>query len=61
MEAIGYIGHSLKENVLMHKIRFNGKEFNNTKEALNEVVFEHYPIVLKKNFVSHILKRRILY
>ena len=31
----------------MHKIRFNGKEFNNTKKALNEVVFEHYPIEIE--------------
>ena len=31
----------------MHKIKFNGKEFNNIKEALNEVVFEHYPIEIE--------------
>ena len=32
----------------MHKIKFNGKEFENVQTALNEVVFEHYPIKLKK-------------
>ncbi len=25
-------------------IKFNGKEFADVKSALNEVVFEHYPI-----------------
>jgi len=40
----------------MHKIRFNGKEFENVQTALNEVVFEHYPIEIENDNEKKICK-----
>lgn len=40
----------------MHKIRFNGKEFENVQTALNEVVFEHYPIKIENDNEKKICK-----
>ena len=39
----------------MHKIRFNGKEFENVQTALNEVV-EHYPIEIENDNEKKICK-----
>ena len=40
----------------MHKIRFNEKEFENVQIALNEVVFEHYPIEIENDNEKKICK-----
>ena len=40
----------------MHKIRFNGKEFENVQTALNEVVFEQYQIEIENDNEKKICK-----